>query len=459
MAAPDLGGFCFPVAFSVFCIHTTPPDATLEMRSKLKIERKAKSKIKKKPGPKPFAKGPAFFDDKQIAEIRRGLLWWYSLHARDLPWRRTRDPYCIWISEIMLQQTRVATVIDRYRAFVADFPTLVSLALAPEEAVLTHWSGLGYYKRARLLRLAAQFVLREHEGSLPRTADQLKEIPGIGPYTSAAIASIAFHEPVAVVDGNVERVITRLLGPGKDGHLPSDLMIRHAATMLLAVEKPGTFNQAMMELGATVCLPRWPRCDKCPVQELCRTQGEHPVKPAKKMRSRQAAYGLVQRATLVTPLAGESALIAARPAEKVEVLLQQRAVDAAQMPGMWELPEVDESIVENMEPILRLSHAITNTNHYVSVYDLTASVEGTLKVHSTQQWADPDQLLRLPLTGLARKVLMRLNIFPRPRSIRTGHDIAASLDPFTPHLDVKGNPGPVRAVRVKKYVRKKKAEE
>ena len=425
------------------------------MRSRLKIERKVKVKIKKKPGPKPFAKDPNFFDDKKVAEIRRGLLWWYSLHARDLPWRRTRDPYCIWVSEIMLQQTRVATVIDRYRVFIADFPTLVALALAAEDDVLTHWSGLGYYKRARMLRQAAQFVLREHEGSLPRTADQLKEIPGIGPYTAAAIASIAFHEPVAVVDGNVERVMTRLLGPGKSGSLPSDLMIRNAATRLLAVEQPGTFNQAVMELGATVCLPRWPRCDKCPVQELCRTQGEHPVKPAKKMRSQQAAYGLVHRPAETISIPESSAVPYAKGATKMEVLLQQRAADASQMPGMWELPQVDESVVENMEPILRLRHAITNTNHYVTVYDLTARMDESLKVHPAQHWASTDQLLRLPLTGLARKVLMRLNIFPRPHSIRVGNDIAASLDPFTPHLDVKGNPGPVRVPRVKKYVRKK----
>ena len=139
----------------------------------------------------------------------------------------------------------------------------------------------------------------------------------------------------------------------------------------------------------------------------------------------------------------------------MEVLLQQRPADASQMPGMWELPQVDESVVENMEPILRLRHAITNTNHYVTVYDLTTRMDESLKVHPAQHWASTDQLLRLPLTGLARKVLMRLNIFPRPHSIRVGNDISASLDPFTPHLDVKGNPGPVRVPRVKKYVRKK----
>ena len=391
----------------------------------LRTERKAKAKIKKKPGPKPRPKGPALFDNQQVAEFRRSLLWWYSLHARDLPWRRTRDPYYIWISEIMLQQTRVVTVIDRYRAFIADFPTLISLALAGEDEVLTHWSGLGYYKRARLLRHAAQFVMREHDGELPKTSEKLRGLPGIGPYTAAAIASIAFHEPVAVVDGNVDRVLTRVLGAGKGGKLPSDTVIRQAATQLLAVDKPGTFNQAMMELGATVCHPRWPRCDKCPVQELCRTQGEHPVKAAKKMHSRPAAYGLVQRKT--------------EPQNKVEILIQQRSSNASQMPDMWEMPQVDESIVENMEPILRVRHAITNTNHSVAVYDLNMPVEGTLEKHPVRQWASVETLMKLPLTGLTRKVLMRLNIMPRPTSIRTGNEMPASLDPFTPHLDVKGN--------------------
>ena len=144
--------------------------------------------------------------------LRRQLLEWYARSRRDLPWRRNPDPYSIWVSEIMLQQTRAAVVVERYQAFLERFPTLVSLALAPEEEVLALWSGLGYYRRARMLHKAAQFVANQHQGNLPSSSEELRMLPGIGAYTAAAIASIAYGEVVAVVDGNVERVLCRLEG-------------------------------------------------------------------------------------------------------------------------------------------------------------------------------------------------------------------------------------------------------
>lgn len=358
----------------------------------------------------------AVLEEKQLRAFRKALLGWYVEHARDLPWRRTRDPYSIWISEIMLQQTRVAAVTERYKIFVKRFPSLVSLALAGEDEILAVWSGLGYYKRARLLHRAAQFVLREHSGTLPHTAEKLRELPGVGSYTAAAIASIAFDQPIAVVDGNVERVVTRLLGAGKEGKSPSPTWIRKAADQLLASDQPGTFNQAMMELGATVCLPQNPLCMQCPVHDICQTRGEHPVVRKKPMRSQQVACALVKRN--------------AKRGKQIEVLLQQRAADASQMPGMWELPEADVSIVEATEPVLRVRHAITNTNHYVRVYAFNLPTEDMLQKHATQQWAGADQLLEIPLTGLARKILMRMDILPRPKSIRTGREIAEAQDPF-----------------------------
>jgi A/G-specific adenine glycosylase len=152
------------------------------------------------------------WDAEMIARVRGRLLEWYERSRRDLPWRRSRDPYAIWVSEIMLQQTRVAVVVERYLAFMARFPTLLSLAQAPEQEVLALWSGLGYYRRARMLHKAAQFVAEHYGGNLPKTAEELRSLPGIGAYTAAAIASIAHGEPVAVVDGNVERVLCRLEG-------------------------------------------------------------------------------------------------------------------------------------------------------------------------------------------------------------------------------------------------------
>src|ERR1035437_5136304 len=166
-------------------------------------------------------------------EIRQQLLNWFRLNARDLPWRQTRDPYRIWVSEVMLQQTRVATVIDRYTHFIERFPSLISLALAREDEVLTLWSGLGYYRRARMLHSAAQLLVNEHGGSLPQTALELRRLPGVGNYTAAAIASIARNETIAVVDGNVERVLTRVLGKAAARRGGSAARLKETAGRLL----------------------------------------------------------------------------------------------------------------------------------------------------------------------------------------------------------------------------------
>src|SRR5690348_15098757 len=201
--------------------------------------------------------------------FRRALLRWFDRHKRDLPWRKTRDPYRVWLSEIMLQQTRVAAVVDHYQRFLRRFPTVEKLAAARESSVLAAWSGLGYYRRARMLHAAAKEVVNDRGGEFPKSAEDLRLLPGIGRYTAAAVASIAFDEPVAVVDGNVERVLRRMTGT----HLAGEDLWR-AAGELLHRQRPGDFNQAMMELGATVCLPREPRCLLCPISDLCATRGE-----------------------------------------------------------------------------------------------------------------------------------------------------------------------------------------
>jgi A/G-specific adenine glycosylase len=208
------------------------------------------------------------------------------------------DPYAIWVSEIMLQQTRVAVVVDRYQAFLARFPTLISLALAPEEDVLALWSGLGYYRRARMLHKAAQFVAAA-PGQSAGAAEELRTLPGIGAYTAAAIASIAHGEPVAVVDGNVERVLCRLAGweagSRKGGGAALRRKIEDLAARLVDPARPGDFNQALMELGATVCLPRNPQCLVCPLAADCKTRGEHKTPPRPPMMSREVAYALSVR--------------------------------------------------------------------------------------------------------------------------------------------------------------------
>ena len=197
------------------------------------------------------------------------LLDWYARNKRDLPWRRSADPYAIWVSEIMLQQTRVAVVVERYQEFMGRFPTLVSLALAPEQDVLAMWSGLGYYRRARMLHKAAQFVSANLGGNLPVKAEELRVLPGIGVYTAAAIASIAHGEPVAVVDGNVERVLCRFAGwgAGKGGRTALRRKVEDLARQAAGSRAARRFNQAMMELGATVCMPRNPQCAACPLTD------------------------------------------------------------------------------------------------------------------------------------------------------------------------------------------------
>ncbi|HEX9110011.1 MAG TPA: A/G-specific adenine glycosylase, partial [Terriglobales bacterium] len=210
---------------------------------------------------------PVPLSGKGLAAFRRALLRWYDKHRRDLPWRKTHDAYRIWLSEIMLQQTRVAAVLEHYRLFLERFPNLEALASAPEDAVLAAWSGLGYYRRARMLHQCAKELVTLQGGRFPQNAEALRTLPGIGRYTAAAIASIAFDEPIAVVDGNVERVVQRLTGCNL-----TQQQVWQQAQSILSASRPGDFNQSMMELGATVCLPRDPKCPACPVRKWCVTQ-------------------------------------------------------------------------------------------------------------------------------------------------------------------------------------------
>lgn len=231
-----------------------------------------------------------------LEQFRTQLLNWFATYQRDLPWRRNRDPYRIWISEIMLQQTRVAAVIPYFEKFCARFPDVGRLAEAEEAEVLRMWSGLGYYSRARNMRAAAQQMVREYGGKFPRTEGEIRGLRGIGKYTTNAILSIAFGEEHAVLDGNVARVVARL------GAIRGDLregtrwdLLQKTAENLLAREGPGNWNQAMMELGATVCTPRAPKCLVCPVAKFCRARklGIQELIPEKRKK----------RATVVVTLA------------------------------------------------------------------------------------------------------------------------------------------------------------
>ena len=325
----------------------------------------------------------AFLDSGLRTQFRRKLLRWFEREKRSLPWRGESDPYRILVSEIMLQQTRVAVVTERYKQFLRKFPTVSRLARANESSVLAAWSGLGYYRRARNLHAAAKHI--HSNGRFPTSAAELTQLPGIGRYTAAAVASIAFSEPVAVVDGNVKRVIRRLARKQASDHVCWE-----TAQELLAVRRPGDFNQAMMELGATICLPGMPVCGRCPVAGFCQSRGadgrsisaSQPRAPALQRKKEILRYLLARH--------------------NGSVLLQQRPASASLMPGMWELPPLEVK-GEMKAPILTLRHSITTTDYSVLIF------EG-LPRNSTAVWIPLRAANRLPLTGLARKALRRLQL-------------------------------------------------
>jgi A/G-specific adenine glycosylase len=255
------------------------------------------------------------------------VLHWYQANQRDLPWRRRTDPYAIWVSEIMLQQTRVETVLPYYERFLARFPSLEALAAAESDEVLAAWSGLGYYRRARHLHRAAQKIVTAGRG-FPRQIEELRNLPGVGEYTAAAVGSIAFGIAEPAVDGNIERLIGRYLGiEGDPKRGEARRRIREVARSLLSKSRPGDSNQAMMELGATICRPVDPLCAECPMAQGC--EARHSGRPTEfpMRRSRVAPTRVFRRVVLVQ--------------EGEKLLLFRRPEDDAQLAGMWELPWTD----------------------------------------------------------------------------------------------------------------------
>jgi len=334
---------------------------------------------------------------KDLGRFRRALLSWYDRHRRDLPWRKTREPYRIWLSEIMLQQTRVNAVLDHYRIFLERFPNVQALAAASEDAVLAAWSGLGYYRRARMLHHAAQQITEKHGGCFPKNSEALLDLPGIGRYTAAAIASIAFAEPIAVVDGNVERVLQRFIGI----NLTKPQIWRHAQA-LLANSRPGDFNQAMMELGATVCLPREPKCPTCPVRNWCATQNDlqHPYRT---MERRASPPG--RTSTLTKGYQVKKQIWCVLSQRNDHIRLLQRPKKASLMPSMWELPQssVPPRPLPSSAHWRTFRHSITITDYTIHVLRNMPSLN-TLSA-AKGKWIAIARIPQIPITGLTRKIL------------------------------------------------------
>lgn len=353
-----------------------------------------------------------------LAQFRKKLLAWFAEFQRDLPWRRTKDPYCIWLSEIMLQQTRVAAVIPYYERFLQHFPNVEALAGAPEQEVLRLWAGLGYYSRARNLQKAAQQIVAGHDSRFPQTETEALELSGIGAYTAAAILSIAYGKKLAVLDGNVARVIARL------GAIRGDLRngsrwqhLQKAADQLLAPHAPGDWNQSMMELGATICTPRSPQCLLCPVAKFCEARKLGLTEAIPEKRSKRDAVEITLAAAVLVDADGRTLLLPPKSAGNTHT----NPDVAALLSGMWHFPTIQvrhdaakelgalvsgwdtpkRNLTPKLQPLPRARQAVT----YRQITVLPFRVELANLPHIEHAQLLPlDDLSSVPISNLTRKV-------------------------------------------------------
>lgn len=336
----------------------------------------------------------------KLGRVRNRLLAWYRKNRRDLPWRRTRDPYAIWIAETMLQQTQVGTVLPYYRRFLKAFPTVRALDRASRENTLALWSGLGYYRRAENLRRAARIIVQKHRGKLPRDFDSLRALPGIGPYTAGALMSIAFNRPYPALDGNARRVLSRIF------QVKGEKGLCAIGGELSSCDRPRELNQALMELGATVCVAQGPACPVCPVEQFCaaRSSGRLPKKRPSATKRRIAS---VQWPLLVIRNNGK-------------VLLRRRALSGL-LAGLWEIPGGEKRkkeklraalarhlngpgwIVDDSSRVGEVRHNITYRRIRAPVFLLSQSTRP--RPGPGWRWVSLSSLKRYPLSSLTLKAI------------------------------------------------------
>jgi A/G-specific adenine glycosylase len=347
------------------------------------------------------------------AKLRRRLLIWYEAHKRDLPWRRTSDPYAIWVSETMLQQTQVATVVPYYDRFMKAFPTIDALDRAPHAKVLALWSGLGYYRRAQNLKKSARILAARHGGRLPDNYDSLRALPGIGEYTAGALLSIAFGKPYPAVDGNARRVLARIFLPADEKKL------RNITRSLVSQSKPGQFNQSLMELGSVICTPTNPRCAECPVETLCATQKRPQRVPIRTSRKKSVSRAVIWPLAIVR--------------SNGKLLLRQRA-DGGLLAGLWELPGGEKSkrsarlttlqeclrqrheITARARKLGEVSHSITNRRIRAPVFLIELSPAAKARFEGAQwRWVAPSALHRQPTSAMTRKAVKLLTDYEEGR--------------------------------------------
>lgn len=341
--------------------------------------------------------------------VSRNLLRWFDTSRRDLPWRRRRDAYSIWVSEIMLQQTRTDTAAPYFERFLQRFPTVEDLAGGELEEVLTAWSGLGYYARARRLHQAARQIV-DGGGHLPTTVEGWRRLPGVGPYTAAAVASIAFGVAAPAIDGNAERVLGRLLAlDGDSRRAAARRRLEETARQLLDAERPGDSNQALMELGATVCRPQRPECHRCPLRPSCRAAelGRPEDFPAARSFRPTAR---VERQVAVVRNGGH-------------LLLFRRSEDSRRLAGMWELPWIEGDREKHPEELLaeryggrwrmgdswgQVRHSITDRRFDIEIREAKLDDGSEIGEGLEAGWFSKAEIEELPLSSLVRKVLARI---------------------------------------------------
>jgi A/G-specific adenine glycosylase len=358
-----------------------------------------------------------------VARLRARVLAWYRTHRRDLPWRRTRDPYAIWISEVMLQQTRVDTVIPYYERFLVRWPTIASLASADPDDVRASWSGLGYYRRAKLMLDAAHAIMRDHGGEFPRAHEEIASLPGLGRYTAGAVASIAFDAPLPAVDGNVQRVLARLGGiEGDVTRGEANRSIWTIAEALARGEATGDLNQGLIELGALVCSPKNPSCEGCPLATDCRARADGTVHAIPAPKKRPARKSI--EVTALVHVEGNTVLLERQPEEglfanlwclpMLEGRLDPDGIeDEAKRKYRW---DVDE-IVETAD----IEHVLTHRDLLMRV----ACVRGRIAELPSMRRAALDRLGEL---GVPTVTIRALRAGLPPPLLAMGRDTLAPIE-------------------------------
>lgn len=351
----------------------------------------------------------------QIRRFRKALQQWYRRHRRSFPWRETHDPYRIWISEIMLQQTTVAAVIPYYERFFKRFPTLMALAQAPEQDVLRHWEGLGYYSRARNLHRAAQLLIEEHAGDFPRTPEELQQLPGIGRYTAGAIASFAFDQPGPIVEANTQRLYARLTALRGDPRSTQNqtALWGFAGSLHSTRGSGGELNQALMELGGTICKPTAPGCDVCPVRQFCHALRDGVVDQIPEVSTRKLMTDVHECALLIH--------------RKGKWLVRQ-IPEGERWAGLWDFPRLKLGTLRNgiapalsglnlsgrlkeefgieaelIDQLKRMKHTVTR---YKIQLDLAVMeyASGKFSIAGPARWCKSEELQELPLPVTGRKI-------------------------------------------------------